>query len=104
MLMLSATPGVQAMDYAPFGTKLVLTGALSTPLWLPKSSVPRSPPLPVATAHPGTIVALTLKDCEVTALAVGIMSNPTISAKKGCTRPSARLRRPVKVAFMAVRD
>lgn len=30
--MLSATPGVQAMDKAPFGTKLVLTGALSTPL------------------------------------------------------------------------
>lgn len=87
MLMLSATPGVQAIDNAPFGTKLVLTGALSTPLWLPKSSVPRSPPLPVATAHPGTIVALTLNDWDVTASAVGIMSNPTISAKKAARVP-----------------
>jgi hypothetical protein len=51
-----------------------------------------------------TIVALTLKDCDVTASAVGIISNPTISAKKGCTRPSARLRRPVRDAFMAVQD
>ena len=104
MLMLSATPGVQAIDNAPFGTKLVLTGALSTPLWVPKSSVPRTPPLPVATAHPGTIVALTLKDCDVTASAAGVISNPTISAKKGCTCPSAHMRRPVRVAFMAVQD
>ena len=104
MLMLSATPGVQAIDNAPFGTKLVLTGALSTPLWVPKSSVPRTPPLPVATAHPGTIVALTLKDCDVTASAAGAISNPTISAKKGCTCPSAHMRRPVRVAFMAVQD
>lgn len=102
MLMLSATPGVQAIDNAPFGTKLVLTGALSTPLWVPKSSVPRSPPLPAATAQPGTMVALTLKDCDVTAPAAGISNSPAISAKKGCIMLSARLRRPVKGAFMAV--
>ena len=104
MLMLSVTPGVQAMDNAPFGTKLVLTGALSTPVWVPKSSVPRSPPLPVATAHPGTMVALTLNDCDVTATAAGIISHPTSSAKKGCTRPSARLRRPAREAFMTVKN
>src|SRR5690606_15045776 len=93
MLMLSATPGVQAMDNAPSATKLVLTGVLSTPLRVPKSSVPKRPPVPVLTEHPGTTVALTLKDWEVTALASQFIINPTIRAKKGCTTPSALSRR-----------
>ena len=65
MLILSATPGVQAMDNAPSATKLVLTGALSTPLRVPKFSVPKRPPVPVLTEHPGTTVALTLNDWDV---------------------------------------
>lgn len=101
MLILSATPGVQEMDKAPLGTKLVLTGALSTPLWVPKSSVPKTPPLPVDTAHPGTMVALTLNDCDVTAPAAGTSIRQTISAYKGCTIPSALLRRRKMDAFMA---
>lgn len=99
--MLSATPGVQAMDSAPLGTKLVLTGALSTPVWVPKSSVPKIPPVPVVTEHPGTTVALTLNDCDVTAPAPETRVSPSASAKKGCTIPSAQARRLKKEAFMA---
>jgi hypothetical protein len=50
-----------------------------------------------------TIVALTLKDCDVTASAVGIISNPTISAKKGCTSLCA-FAQTCEDAFMAVQD
>lgn len=82
MLILSATPGVQAMDNAPSATKLVLTGVLSTPLRVPKSSVPKRPPVPVLTEHHGTTVALTLKDWDVTATASQIIISPTIRAKK----------------------
>lgn len=87
MLILSATPGVQAMDNAPSATKLVLTGVLSTPLRVPKSSVPKRPPVPVLTEHHGTTVALTLKDWDVTATASQIINSPTIRAKKGARRP-----------------
>src|SRR5690606_17562002 len=93
MLILSATPGVHAMDNAPSATKLVLTGALSTPLRVPKFSVPKRPPVLVLTEHPGTTVALTLNDWDVTAPASGINISPTNRVKKGCTTPSALSRR-----------
>lgn len=60
------------------------------------------PPLPVATAQPGTMIALTLNDCEVTAFAGETINSPSTSAAKGCTDPSAQLRRHRKDALMAV--
>ncbi|CCK14925.1 hypothetical protein BN136_935 [Cronobacter universalis NCTC 9529] len=57
--MLSATPGVQASSNEEDGTKLVLTRVLSTPLRVPKLSVPMTPPVPVVTEHPAATVALT---------------------------------------------
>jgi len=56
--------------------------------------------VPVVIEQPGTTVALTLKDCDVTAPAMGANISPTASAKKGCRDPSALLRRR-KNAFMA---
>lgn len=87
MLMLSATPGVQAMDNAPSATKLVLTGVLSTPLRVPKSSVPKRPPVPVLTEHLGTTVALTPEGLGGYRPGVADHHQRDDQGKKGARRP-----------------
>lgn len=65
--MLSVTPGVHASESAVSGTNRVLIGPDVTPEWEPKFSEPSSPLAPLITEQPGTIDALTWKDCVVTA-------------------------------------
>ncbi|BCG09046.1 hypothetical protein BADSM9389_17120 [Buttiauxella agrestis] len=80
MVMLNATPGVQASASEVLGINALLAVPLSTPLWLPKFNVPNKPPLPLATEHPGVIVAPTWNDCWVTALAGSVTIIPKSQA------------------------